>query len=194
MLSQLFKWVQVANLTISAIQYQNLSVTRKVSQWYSPAVIQILPNCKLSSSCFNLKAFAFAGVACLLLPLVEVVEDGVLHRLHVDPVPADGHRWEGNLGALNDDTKILTETDTETFFPILNFLKPKPRLFSENKFFRNRYRDFFPETKFSETETETFFRDKIFPKPKPRLFFRDQIVRNRNRNPQKFGKSLETET
>ena len=30
--------------------------------------------------------------------------------------------------ALNDDTKILTETDTETFFPIPNFPKPIPRL------------------------------------------------------------------
>ena len=37
-------------------------------------------------------------------------------------------------------------------------------------FERNRYRDFFYDTKFSETETETFFRDQIFPKPKPRLF------------------------
>ena len=36
---------------------------------------------------------------------------------------------------LNDDTKILTETDTETFFS---------------------------DTKFSETKTETFFRNKIF--------------------------------
>ena len=45
---------------------------------------------------------------------------------------------------LNDDTKILTETDTKTFFY---------------------------DTKFSETETKTFFRDQIFPKPKPRLFY-----------------------
>ena len=37
-------------------------------------------------------------------------------------------------------------------------------------FDRNRYRDFFYDTKFSKTETETFFRDQIFPKPKPRLF------------------------
>ena len=36
-------------------------------------------------------------------------------------------------------------------FPRPNF--PKPRLFSETKFFRNRNRDFFSETKFSETET-----------------------------------------
>ena len=91
--------------------------------------------------------------------------------------------------ALNDDTKILTETDTETFFTIPNFPKPKPRLFSETKFFRNRNRYFSSETKFSETET--FFRDQIFSKPKPRLFFRNQIFRNRN--PQRFGKSFETE-
>ena len=31
--------------------------------------------------------------------------------------------------SLNDETKILTETDTETFFPIPNFPKLKPRLF-----------------------------------------------------------------
>ena len=95
---------------------------------------------------------------------------------------------------LNDDTKILTETNTETFFTIPNFPKPKPRLFSDTKFFRNRNRYFSSETKFSETETETFFRDQIFPKPRPRLFFQDQIFRNQNWNPQRFGKSLETET
>ena len=54
-------------------------------------------------------------------------------------------------------------------FPRPNFPKPRPRLFSKTKFFRNR--DFFSETKFSETETETFFRVQIFFKPKPRLFF-----------------------
>ena len=42
---------------------------------------------------------------------------------------------------LNDDTKILTETDTETFFPIPNFPKQKPRLFSETK---SKPRHFFP--------------------------------------------------
>ena len=86
--------------------------------------------------------------------------------------------------SLNDDTKILTET--KTFFTIPNF--PKPRFFSETKFFRNRNRYFSSETKFSETETETFFRDQIFPKP--RLFFRDQILRNRYRNPPKIGKRM----
>ena len=71
---------------------------------------------------------------------------------------------------LNDDTKILTETDTETFFTIPNVPKPKPRLFSETKFFRNRNRYFSSETKFFETETETFFRDQIF-RNENRYFF-----------------------
>ena len=50
--------------------------------------------------------------------------------------------------ALNDDTKILTETDTETFVRDQIFPKPKPILF--------------------------FPRPKIL-KPKPRLLFRYQI-------------------
>ena len=54
--------------------------------------------------------------------------------------------------ALND--KILTDPDTETFFPITNFPKPKQILFSETKF----------------SETDTFFPRPNFPKPKPRLF------------------------
>merc|ERR1712013_638514 len=70
------------------------------------------------------------------------------------------------LDSLNDDTKILTETDTETFF--------------RYQIFRNRYRDFLSDTKFSETDTETFFPIPNFPKPIPRLFFRYQIFRNRN--------------
>ena len=69
---------------------------------------------------------------------------------------------------LNDDTKILTKTDTETFFRYQNF--------------RNRYRDFFSDTKFSETDTETFFPIPNFPKPIPRLLFRYQIFWNRNRD------------
>ena len=72
----------------------------------------------------------------------------------------------GLLEALNDDTKILTETDTETFFPIPNFPNPKPKLFIRDQIF--------------ETKTETFFRD--------------QILQNRYRNPPKIGKSPETET
>ena len=41
------------------------------------------------------------------------------------------------LATLNDDTKILTEIDTETFF--------------RYQIFRNRNQDFYFETKFSET-------------------------------------------
>ena len=120
---------------------------------------------------------------------------------------------------LNDDTKILTETDTETFFKT-KFSEAKTEIFFREKFFRNRNqdffsetkffetetdsffrnqifrnwnRDFFSDTKFSETDTETFFRDQIFSIPKPRLFFWNQIFQNRNRNPQRFGKSFETE-
>ena len=85
-----------------------------------------------------------------------------------------------HIWPLNDDTKILTKTDTDTFFPIPNFPKPKPKLCFRDQIFRNRNRYFFSETKFSETKTETFFRD--------------HILRNRYRNPPKIGKSLKTET
>ena len=54
-----------------------------------------------------------------------------------------------DLLTLNDNTKILSETDTETFFSL-------------NKVVWNRNQDFFPETKFSKTKTDTFFRDQIF--------------------------------
>ena len=106
-------------------------------------------------------------------------------------------------GSLNDDTKILTETDTETFFPYQIFQNRNRDFFSDNKFSETEtetyFRDeifpkpiLFCKTKFSKTETKTFFWDQIFPKPKQRLFFQDQIVLNLNS--EKFGKSLETET
>ena len=60
-----------------------------------------------------------------------------------------------------------------------------------DQIFQNR--DFFPRPNLFETETETFFPKPNFPKPKPRLFLLNQIFRNRNRNPQKIGKSFETE-
>ena len=59
-----------------------------------------------------------------------------------------------NYPALNDDTKMLTETNTETFFPMPNF--SKPRLFSRPNFPKPIL---FSETKFSETDT--FFRGQI---------------------------------
>ena len=61
-------------------------------------------------------------------------------------------------------------TSTVLVIWIFSFPKPRPRLFSDHKFFWNRNRNFFSETKFSETKTKTFFRDLIFSKPKPRLF------------------------
>ena len=50
-------------------------------------------------------------------------------------------------------------------FPRPNFPKPRPRLFSETKFFRNRNRDFFPKPNFPK------------PKPKPSKIW--QKFRNR---------------
>ena len=47
------------------------------------------------------------------------------------------------------------------------------------KFDRNRYRDFFSDTKFSETDTETFFPIPNFPKPKPIPSKNWQKFRNR---------------
>ena len=91
----------------------------------------------------------------------------------------------GHLQALNNDTKMLIEDDTDTKFSKLrlsfgtNFLKPKPILF---------FRD-----QISETKTDNFFLRPNFPKPKPRLFTRP-ILPIRNGNPPKIGKSLETET
>ena len=69
-----------------------------------------------------------------------------------------------------------------------------------DQIFWNRDRDFFSETKFSKIKTVIFFRDQIFLKPKLIPFILDQIFRNRNfffrnrnQNPQKIGKSFETE-
>ena len=39
---------------------------------------------------------------------------------------------------LNNDTKMLIETDTETFFPVPNFPKLKLRLFFQYRIFRNQ--------------------------------------------------------
>ena len=88
---------------------------------------------------------------------------------------------------LNDDTKILTKTDTETFFQDQIFLKPKPILFFRDQIFRNRNRDFFPTPNipkprpiFFETETERFLPKQNFAKPKPSKKW--QKFRNRNVN------------
>ena len=81
---------------------------------------------------------------------------------------------------LCDETKFFTDTETETFYPRQIFPIPIPRLFYRDQIFRDRYRDFFSETKFSDTNTETFFRDQIF--------------RYRYRDSQKIVMGLETET
>jgi len=91
------------------------------------------------------------------------------------------------------DTKILTDTDTETFFTIPNFPKPKPRLFFRDQIFRNRNRDFYPRPNFSETETETFFPRPNFSKPKPSKIWQKSRDRDLNRDfstsfEMKFGK------
>ena len=98
------------------------------------------------------------------------------------------------LMSLNDNTKILTKTDTKTFFPIPNFPKPKPILFFRDQIFPNRNRYFVFETKFCDTETDTFFWRPNFPKPKPRLVPETKFSETNYPSPPKIGKSLETET
>ena len=70
---------------------------------------------------------------------------------------------------LNDGTKILTKTNTETFLPKPNFLKL--RLFFRYQIFRNRNQYFFSDTKFFETKTEIIKKlAKVSrQRPKPRL-------------------------
>ena len=73
------------------------------------------------------------------------------------------HNMSVHSTALNDDTKDLTETDTEIFL--------------RYQIFRNR--DFFPRPNFSETETDTFLPRPNFPKPKPKPSKIWQKFRNR---------------
>ena len=73
------------------------------------------------------------------------------------------------IGTKSQSWDIITSTVLVIWifsFPRPNF--PKPRLFSETKFFRNRNRYFFSETKFSETETETL--KDLAKVSKPRSF------------------------
>ena len=79
--------------------------------------------------------------------------------------PMGSHRCPPWVKSLNDDTKILTETDTETFFRDQIFSKPKPRLFSE--------------TKFSETETETL--KDLAKVSKPRSFETEMSISGDNK-------------
>ena len=63
--------------------------------------------------------------------------------------------------------KMLNDTDTDTFFRYQIFSIPIPVLFSDTKFYRYRFRDFFPIPNFTDTGSETFFRYQIFPIPVP---------------------------
>ena len=93
--------------------------------------------------------------------------------------------WGPRSPSLCDETKILTDTETETFYPRQIFPIPIPRLFFRDQIFRDRYRDFFSETKFSNTDTETFLTRPNFSIPIPRLFLRDQKFWYRNRDSQR---------
>ena len=61
--------------------------------------------------------------------------------------------------------RFFSGTGTGTFFRDQIFPVPGPVLFSGTKFFRYRYRYFFPGPIFSDTGTGTFFRDQFFPVP-----------------------------
>ena len=58
--------------------------------------------------------------------------------------------------------KIFNDTDTDTFFRYQIFPIPVPRLFSGTKFFRYRFRYFFPVPNFSDTGSETFSDTNFF--------------------------------
>ena len=89
---------------------------------------------------------------------------------------------QGPPQPLNDNTKILTETDTATFSSIPNFQKPRSffqdqiirnrnrYFFFRDQIFRNQNQDFFSETKFSETDTETLQKLAKVSRPRPKLF------------------------
>ena len=78
-------------------------------------------------------------------------------------------QWVPKKKPLNDDTKIFTEIETDTFFPRPN--SPRPKLIL-----------FFSKTKFSETKTETFFPRPDSPKPIPKPCNYWQKSRDQARN------------
>ena len=72
------------------------------------------------------------------------------------------------IGTKSQSWDIITSTVLVIWifsFPRPNFPKPRPRLFSETKFF--------------ETKTETFFLKPNFPKPKPKPSKKWQKFQNR---------------
>ena len=62
------------------------------------------------------------------------------------------------------------------------------KISSGTKFFRYRFRYFFPVPNFSDTGSDTFFRYQIFPIPVPRLFSGTNFFRYRFRYHQKNEK------
>ena len=62
--------------------------------------------------------------------------------------------------------KMLNDTNT-ALFPIPNIFDTDTGTFFSTKFFRYRFRDFFPILIFTDTGSETFLRYQIFPIPVP---------------------------
>merc|ERR1712037_936459 len=82
--------------------------------------------------------------------------------------------------------RYLYDTDTHhKSYKFLNFGDVNKgfssETFSGTKFFRYRFRDFFPVPNFSDTGSETFFRYQFFPIPVPRLFSVTNFFRYRFR-------------
>ena len=91
---------------------------------------------------------------------------------------------------LNDNTKILTETNTETCFPILNFPKPiffsrpnspkpKPLFLLRDQIFRNQNRDFFPipnSPKPKPSKHWQKFRNREVSKPKRQSLVQTELI------------------
>ena len=74
------------------------------------------------------------------------------------------------------------------FFSVQNIFDSSSKTFSGTKFFRYRFRDFFPVPNFSDTGSDTFLRYQIFPIPVPRLFSGTNFFRYRFRYHQKNEK------
>ena len=74
------------------------------------------------------------------------------------------------------------------FFSAPNIFDSSSQTFSGTKFFRYRFRDFFPVLNFSDTGSDTFLRYQIFPIPVPRLFSGTNFFRYRFRYHQKNEK------
>ena len=88
---------------------------------------------------------------------------------------------QDDLLTLKDNTKILSETDTETFFHKQSCLKPKSRLFSWDQILQNRNWYFFPRPNFPKPNL-TFSPRPNSPKPKAKPYKNWLKSRDRDRN------------